>query len=304
LFIDSIPFANYSDSLFVGDCNNGRLYNFTLSPSRDSFVFSSPDLSDLLLDFGDDSSEIEFGNGFGCITDIEFGPDGFLYVASISDGIIYRILPADSCMVPDSENLIITSTCTLYSSIIVSGNVLVQNNSVLTIPSDVTLDIDFSQSNLTVESGSGVLIKSGGTIKSIAQPDSDSDGVPDASDNCPLIANFDQLDTDLDNTGDACDTDDDNDTIVDVSDNCPLISNLNQNDLDSDGTGDACDSETVVASNTILTADTSLAGDLVVEPGFVLTINPGVTLDIDLVNHKISVKSGGGIFIKSGGTIT
>ncbi len=164
LFIDSVPFANYSDSLFVGDCNNGNLYNFTLNPSRDSFVFSSPDLSDLLLELGDDSSEIEFGNGFGCITDIEFGPDGFLYVASISDGIIYRILPADSCMVPDSENLIITSTCTLYSSIIVSGNVSVQNNSVLTIASNVTLDIDFSQSNLTVESGSGVLIKSGGKI--------------------------------------------------------------------------------------------------------------------------------------------
>jgi hypothetical protein len=67
-------------------------------------------------------------------------------------------------MVPDSENLIITSTCTLYSSIIVSGNVSVQNNSVLTIASNVTLDIDFSQSNLTVESGSGVLIKSGGKI--------------------------------------------------------------------------------------------------------------------------------------------
>jgi len=164
LFIDSLPFANYSDSLFVGDCNNGNLYNFTLNQSRDSFVFTNPDLSDLVLNPGDDSGEIEFGNGFGCITDLEIGFDGFLYIASISDGIIYRIFPADSCMVPDSENLIITSTCTLYSSIIVSGNVLVQNNSTLTIPSGVTIDIDFSQSNLTIESGSGVLIKSGGAI--------------------------------------------------------------------------------------------------------------------------------------------
>ena len=164
LFIDSVPFANYSDSLFVGDCNNGNLYNFTLNQSRDSFVFTNPDLSDLVLNTGDDSGEIEFGNGFGCITDLEIGFDGFLYIASISDGIIYRIFPADSCMVPDSENLIITSTCTLYSSIIVSGNVLVQNNSTLTIPSGVTIDIDFSQFNLTIEFGSGVLIKSGGLI--------------------------------------------------------------------------------------------------------------------------------------------
>jgi len=164
LFPDSISFANYTDSVFVADCNNGNLYNFTLNQTRDSFVFTNPDLSDLVLNTGDDSGEIEFGSGFGCITDLEMGPDGFLYVSSISDGIIYRIFPADSCMVPDSENLIITSTCTLYSSIIVSGNVLVQNNSTLTVPSGVTIDIDFSQFNLTIEFGSGVLIKSGGLI--------------------------------------------------------------------------------------------------------------------------------------------
>ena len=39
--------------------------------------------------------EIEFGNGFGCITDIKFGPDGNLYIVSLSDGIIYRIIPVD-----------------------------------------------------------------------------------------------------------------------------------------------------------------------------------------------------------------
>ena len=41
--------------------------------------------------------------------------------------------------------------------------------------------------------------------------DSDGDGVPDDSDNCVSVANFDQLDTDGDGTGDACDSDDDND---------------------------------------------------------------------------------------------
>jgi hypothetical protein len=107
----------------------------------------------------------------------------------------------------------------------------------------------------------------------------------------------------MDTIGDACDADDDNDTVLDASDNCPLISNVNQNDLDSDTIGDACDSQTIITSNTILSTDTSIGGDLVVETGFVLTINPGVTMDIDFVNQKILIKSGGGLLVKSGGTI-
>ena len=121
-------------------------------------------MSDLVLDIGDDSEEIEFGDGYGCITDLEMGPDGFLYVTSLSHGKIYRIMPVDSCIVPYSGDMIITTSCTLYSSFIAPGNVLVQNNSVLTIPFDVILDIDFSQFNLTVESESGTLIKFGGKI--------------------------------------------------------------------------------------------------------------------------------------------
>lgn len=71
--------------------------------------------------------------------------------------------------------------------------------------------------------------------------DTDADGVPDATDNCPFIANADQTDTDHDGQGNACDADDDNDGVADASDNCPLVANANQADGDSDGIGDACD---------------------------------------------------------------
>lgn len=38
-----------------------------------------------------------------------------------------------------------------------------------------------------------------------ADPDDDNDGVADISDNCPFVANADQVDIDLDDRGDACD---------------------------------------------------------------------------------------------------
>jgi hypothetical protein len=79
--------------------------------------------------------------------------------------------------------------------------------------------------------------------------DADGDGSVDTEDNCPSTANPDQLDTDGDGAGNACDADDDNDGIADGADNCPLISNPGQADFDLDGIGDTCDPRTGPPSN-------------------------------------------------------
>lgn len=91
--------------------------------------------------------------------------------------------------------------------------------------------------------------------------DMDGDSVPDNIDNCPLVPNTDQLDSDGNGYGDACDhpeylspccgiecaLDSDGDSIPDVLDSCPWTVNpdpLNDNiDSDLDGFGDLCDNE-------------------------------------------------------------
>jgi hypothetical protein len=73
--------------------------------------------------------------------------------------------------------------------------------------------------------------------------DDDNDGVLDTADNCPFTFNPDQLDTDGDRIGNACDDDDDNDGVADVADNCPLNMNADQIDTDHDGLGNACDAD-------------------------------------------------------------
>ncbi len=93
----------YDNSLFVGDCSKGNLYRFELNQDRDGFEFLNSDLKDKLVNEDDSMEELVIGTGFRCLTDIESGPDGFLYLITHGERTIYRILPVEA--LPEKENL-------------------------------------------------------------------------------------------------------------------------------------------------------------------------------------------------------
>jgi glucose/arabinose dehydrogenase len=94
-FLDSDKLGKkYQNDMFVADYNHGNLYHFDLNKDRTKLG-----LHGQLKDGIADSSErqklnnILFGEGFGSVTDIEVGPDGYLYVVSYGEGKIFKIVP-------------------------------------------------------------------------------------------------------------------------------------------------------------------------------------------------------------------
>lgn len=86
----------YTNNIFVGNVNKGALYFFTVNDNRTGLTFDgSSGLADLIADNNAELTAVTLGTGFGEITDIETGPDGYLYILSLN-GSLYRIVPATS----------------------------------------------------------------------------------------------------------------------------------------------------------------------------------------------------------------
>jgi aldose sugar dehydrogenase len=103
IFLDNNKLGTeYRNDIFVGAVHSSRIYHFDLNSERndlvipetvvDKFIKNSPTYVDKNIVFADD---------FGGITDLTVGPDGYLYVVSIGQGKVFRIMPT----LPVNSNL-------------------------------------------------------------------------------------------------------------------------------------------------------------------------------------------------------
>ena len=100
--------AEYNGTLWMGSArgfsqvgaNGGAIYRMRLTADRRSVdVSADPRLADRVADNlfrqqkfeGTESETLVIGRGFGTTADIVQGPDGNLYVVSVTDQAIYRI---------------------------------------------------------------------------------------------------------------------------------------------------------------------------------------------------------------------
>jgi aldose sugar dehydrogenase len=87
----------YENTIFMGDVDYGRLYNFKLNEDRTGLVLPSDGpLADKIANTPDEMAQqpggVTIGQGFGVITDIQVEPDdGYLYILTLN-GSLYRIV--------------------------------------------------------------------------------------------------------------------------------------------------------------------------------------------------------------------
>ncbi|HZN00764.1 MAG TPA: PQQ-dependent sugar dehydrogenase, partial [Pyrinomonadaceae bacterium] len=90
----------FEGDLFVGASRttllNGFLFRFKLTTDRQHFSFTDPRLADRVADNVDkfdqtESESLIAGKDFGITTDIQTGPNGNVFVVSLSNGAVYEI---------------------------------------------------------------------------------------------------------------------------------------------------------------------------------------------------------------------
>ena len=88
--------SQYQNDILIGSIVTGNIYRFDLNEDRTQLILAG-ELEDKIAETRETGTEdIVFGEGFAGISDLEVGPDGYLYVVSLGQGKIFRIVPAGS----------------------------------------------------------------------------------------------------------------------------------------------------------------------------------------------------------------
>jgi aldose sugar dehydrogenase len=101
--ITSLKFYNstvlgeqYENGIFVGDYHFGNIYYFQLNQDRTA-LFLNGRLIDKVADDNEEVKKKMFATGFSLgISDIQVGPDGYLYIVAHGQGSIYRVCPQNN----------------------------------------------------------------------------------------------------------------------------------------------------------------------------------------------------------------
>jgi len=90
---------DYTNNIFVADANHGDLYFFEINEDRTSLEFQNPGIdNDLVASNESERTSVTFGTSFpSSITDIETGPDGYLYILTYHPtmGSLFRVIPQE-----------------------------------------------------------------------------------------------------------------------------------------------------------------------------------------------------------------
>ena len=176
--------TEYQNNMFVGDINNGLLYRFILNEARNDLSFDSGytentvPLVDREVNDPKENQPIVFGQGFGGITDLQTGPDGYLYVLSYT-GSLFRILPSSASTTNSTNTPPVSTTINDQTQQEQSENseqADSQNaNSIPAVIVGINGDSSYSPNPITIEKGQTITWYNGDAISHTVTSGQDND---------------------------------------------------------------------------------------------------------------------------------
>lgn len=167
----------------------------------------------------------------GAVVCDELPDDAQCHVGSCTDGECDYTPRDEGAACDDADPCTITDGCT------VDGACEGTPVSCQTPPAASCVDAD----TLRTWAAAGTCVADGDTFACEYTPTDETCAAGCEAGKCVEEEPCEGVDTDGDLIPDACDDDDDGDGVLDANDNCPLVANANQADADGDGLGDACD---------------------------------------------------------------